>query len=237
MTQWRAAAWARVELDRPRLSVSFDDAPASAVERGAQILTEAGVRGTFYLSADFAGQKGPFGRFFAPGDVAALSRAGHEIGCHTRSHLDAAQASVGAVLLECDANAEALYRFGAPAPVSFAYPYGETSMSLKRRLSDRFSSARGIMPGVNAGWIDRMHLRACRLAPSSNGPPCGRWLRAAQRTRGWVIVFTHDVCGRPTKWGATPDCLKRLLDAAMELDLMIEPVGVVASRLWNRPAQ
>ena len=46
---------------RPMLSFTFDDAPLSAVQAGAQVLEARGVRGTYYVAAGLAGQEAPMG--------------------------------------------------------------------------------------------------------------------------------------------------------------------------------
>ena len=49
---------ARFALERPLLSVSFDDAPVSAVSAGAKTVEAAGARATYYISAGLAVVKG-----------------------------------------------------------------------------------------------------------------------------------------------------------------------------------
>ncbi|MFT4251820.1 MAG: polysaccharide deacetylase, partial [Caulobacter sp.] len=54
---------ARVKLERPMVSFSFDDAPATACEAGARVLEARGFRGTYYFAAGLTGRDGPMGRF------------------------------------------------------------------------------------------------------------------------------------------------------------------------------
>ena len=49
----------RMKLERPMVTFSFDDAPASAADAGARTLELRGIRGTWYFSAGLAGQDGP----------------------------------------------------------------------------------------------------------------------------------------------------------------------------------
>jgi peptidoglycan/xylan/chitin deacetylase (PgdA/CDA1 family) len=111
---------AKVALDRPMVSFSFDDAPATACEAGAKALETRGLRGTYYFAAGLAGRDGPMGRFATGADARRLHDAGHEIACHTFSHLDCGQSSSATTIADIDQNAESLAQWGTPDPVSFA---------------------------------------------------------------------------------------------------------------------
>jgi peptidoglycan/xylan/chitin deacetylase (PgdA/CDA1 family) len=101
---------------RPMISFTFDDAPATAVHAGAQALEARGLHGTFYVAAGLAGGEAPMGVCAGGDDYRRLAQAGHEIACHTFSHLDCGQATGPQALADVAANAEALAAWGAPAP-------------------------------------------------------------------------------------------------------------------------
>ena len=90
--------------DRPMVSFTFDDAPISAAETGAQLLEARGARGVFYVSAGLCGQEGPMGPYAQVTDYVALARRGHEIACHTFSHLDCGRATGAAARADVDQN-------------------------------------------------------------------------------------------------------------------------------------
>ena len=115
----------RMSLARPMISFTFDDAPASAAREGAAALELRGIRGTWYFSAGLAGQSGPMGVYAVEADARRLAQAGHEIACHTFSHLDCGQADARAITDDVERNAEALKAWGAGTAESFAYPYGD----------------------------------------------------------------------------------------------------------------
>jgi len=218
MTQWRRAAPLPGPPRRPIVSFTFDDFTRSAGDTGAAIVEAAGGHAAFYACTGMAGQVGPCGELFDERDVHALARAGHEIGAHTQSHLDCARASVADALGDIDRNLDVLRDMGLDREVTqFAYPFGETTLALKRRLVGKFSSARGILAGANRAGADRMQLRAFELdASDSSLARAARAIEQALRKPAWVIVFTHDVSEAQSDWGVAPRALQALARQARD---------------------
>src|SRR5262249_35873500 len=150
-------------LERPMLSICFDDFPSSAALVGAPLLERHGAQGSFYAAAGLEGEAGPCGAHFSWDDARTLVANGHEIGCHTHSHIDCARVANVDVLAECALNSSAFAAHGIAAPRTLAYPYGETQLAQKYALTSRFVAARGVLPGLNVGRVDMMQLRACPL--------------------------------------------------------------------------
>ena len=100
---------------RPMITFGFDDVPATAVSNGAAVLEDAGVRGTFYVCAGLEGQTGPMGAYGGASETERLLDAGHEVACHTFSHLDCGQAGAAAIAEDVRRNGEALAALGRPA--------------------------------------------------------------------------------------------------------------------------
>lgn len=225
LTQWRAARPVRLSFAQPVLSVCFDDFPHSAAMEGAPILESFGARGTFYASAGLARKPGPCGPGFIAGDLARLTKAGHEIGCHTYAHMDCARIDAYSALGDLARNRDALAGLGHHLDLeSLAYPYGETRASLKASLPPRIQCARGILGGLNQGRVDLMQLRANALFGADAQARMGRLLAQAVKRRAWLIVFTHDVADKPSPWGSTPEQLANLLAEAREAGFAMLPV-------------
>ena len=70
---------ARLDLGRPTVSFTFDDAPASAATAAA-ILERHEARGTYYLCAGLFDETGHMGRYINATEAADLAARGHEIG-------------------------------------------------------------------------------------------------------------------------------------------------------------
>lgn len=230
ITRWSARLLARHPLAviplQPIVSVSFDDFPQSAATVAAAALERRGWRGSFYASAGLAGTVNHLGRMFDAGDLVRLEEAGHEIGCHTFGHGDAAAMRAADVETDVERNAQALAKMGLRTPpVTFAFPYGEASVGAKRRLMRRFKALRSVRPGVNRGRADRALLRVAAMEGGSEG--IDRAIAAIQSLVArseWVVLYGHDVRDNPSLWGCTPAELERVLDAVSASGALVLPV-------------
>jgi peptidoglycan/xylan/chitin deacetylase (PgdA/CDA1 family) len=226
----RASRPVRLEFAEPILSVTFDDFPASAADLGARVLERHGARGTFYASLAMAHVAGPCGPGFAPTDIERLVAAGHEIGCHSSAHADCARRDIFSNLEDLSRNRNALMAMGAPAPRTHAYPYGETSIELKDNLPPRFLSARGIVPGLNAGAGDLAQLKAFPLFGAGGVARALSALNEGAKRKAWMVAFTHDIGDKPSPWGTTASDLETLLREAHKLGFLVLPVTSALGR-------
>lgn len=217
---------ARLGLQRPVISFTFDDAPDSAVLDGAAILEEAGVRGTYYICAGLYGQQGPMGRYADRDQIAALAARGHEIGCHTYGHLDCGRADAATIAAEADRNAAVLTAAGF-GPRHFAWPYGDVSTAGKQALQDRYGSMRALHPGLVRDGADLNQLPAVGVEGPEGEARARAWIDRAVAARAWLILYTHDVREGASPWGCTPGALRRLVAAAQARGADIRPVGAV----------
>ena len=204
----------RMALERPMITFSFDDAPASAADAGARTLELRGIRGTWYISAGLAGQDGPMGVYATAEDARRLAAAGHEIACHTFSHLDCGQAGARAIADDVERNAEVLKTWGAGPSESFAYPYGDVSTAAKRVLGGRYRTLRTVQAGLVEDGADANQLPSVGIEGPDGEAAALRWLDRAAQRKAWLILYTHDVAPSPSPWGCTPEALGHLADAA-----------------------
>ncbi len=210
----RVRPW-RVPDTAAVVSVSFDDIPASAASLGAAVLETVGVRGMFYCAGSLAGRTDHGAAMFNDGDLRRLQAAGHEIGCHTWSHLDCQRAGPDAMAADLDRNAAYLREHTGQAPQHFSYPFGLADVRAKRVAAQRFVTARGIRGGVNRGLADLAQLRANALYQRNDDVARLRTLIDQTATAGgWLILYTHDVSETPGPFGCTPDTLQSLLEMA-----------------------
>lgn len=200
--------------DRPMVSFAFDDAPLTAAKTGAAILESRGVRGCYFVSAGLAGTEAPMGVCAQADDYRALAAAGHEIACHTYSHLDCGQASGAQAAADVARNEQTLADWGLEPPRTFAYPYGDVGFGPKAALGERFALLRALHPGVIVQGSDLNQAPAVGIEGEDGEAIARRWLAAAKAQRGWLILFTHDVRPDPSPWGCTPQALERLVDEA-----------------------
>ncbi|MGE0742753.1 MAG: polysaccharide deacetylase family protein [Hyphomonadaceae bacterium] len=231
LTQWRAARPAKLSFAAPVLSVCFDDFPVSAAVNGAAILEKHSARGTFYAATGIMGSMSPSGRVFMPTDARRLAADGHEVGCHTSSHEDCARRSESDTLDDLAENYDAIARIGCREPArTLAYPYGETTLRLKRALPAQFSCARGVLPGLNVGAVDLAQLRAYPLFGRGAMKRAHAALARATASNAWMICFTHDLSNKPSPYGTRADDLDALLTAARAAGVEILPVAQALER-------
>jgi peptidoglycan/xylan/chitin deacetylase (PgdA/CDA1 family) len=218
VVQWRKACHAIVAPDRPVVTFTFDDFPKSALN-GADIIEAHGGRAGFYACTSMMGQRSPvMGEMFDADTLAELRDRGHEVGAHTHSHVDCACARLEQVERDIGENLVTLAEAGHDQTVSaFAFPYGETSYHAKRWVGDVFATGRGILPGVNAGDVDRSQLRAVELGDSAwHRKRALAALKTCIDTKGWIFFFTHDVGTNPTRYGAPADLIEELTVRALD---------------------
>jgi len=213
------------------ISFSFDDAPASATQTGARILEERGMRGSYYIAAALAGTDAPTGRMADRDDVARLAEAGHEIGCHTYTHLDCGQACVASAVEDVALNAQTLAAWGLPQPTTFAYPYGDVAPATKKVLAGRFSLLRALHPGLVTAGTDLNQAPSVPVDAASDEVNALAWINRAAGRKAWLIFCLHDVAQRPSEWGCTPHTLALLADAALTAGFEAVTVAEGARRL------
>ena len=201
---------------RPMVTFAFDDAPASATTAGAEVLEQHGVRGVYYFCAGLAGEQGHMGRFADRDDMHRVARAGHEIGCHTYSHLDCGKADGAAASADIDHNIGILRSWGvADQLTTFAYPYGDVGFPTKREVARRFQLSRALHHGLIREGSDLNQAPAVGIEGDQGETVARHWLEQAAASSSWLILYTHGVEDRPTPFGCSRDTLARLVDEAL----------------------
>lgn len=219
--------------DERYVSFSFDDMPRSATTAGARILEDHGVRGTYYAAMSFLRESPGADEGFSREDLLRITAAGHELGCHTYSHLDCLPARAPHILADVARNAAAV-RAAVPGVelTSFAFPFGRLMPFHKDLLGARFSSLRSIFPGIHQQSVDLRLLYGNKLY--SGGAFVDVALSLIDRVGregGWAVFFTHDVSDFPTPFGTTPHDLERVVRHALQRDTKVLPVGEIVAQM------
>jgi peptidoglycan/xylan/chitin deacetylase (PgdA/CDA1 family) len=214
---------------RPLVSFAFDDVPASAFVHGAPVLESLGVRGTYYVAGGLCGTVDDDRLIVSAAECAELHRRGHEIGCHTFSHVDLRSVSEAELYADLDRN-RAFFASVAPGLRldNFAYPFGSASLMRKLQIQRRFVTCRGVTEVINAGSIDLGMLKAVGLIDFAKVASA---VDEARRRNGWLILFTHDVAPAPTAIGCTPALLRAAVERALEAGCEVVTVREAARRI------
>jgi len=210
----------------PLISFTFDDFPKSALRVGGSMLIQAGVRGTFYVAMGQVDRQSSVGAIFSPGDLRQLAEAGHEIGCHTYSHLSCYQARDGQASKECLRNQQELSSVLASYHMrNFAFPYGHATLQTKRELSEQYESCRTTRIGINQGLVDLAYLRANGLYSKYPLDEVRKLIWRNLEHPGWLIFYTHDIDPAPSEFGCTPDYFHAVLMEAISSSAKIVTVA------------
>jgi len=210
----------------PLVSFTFDDVPESAFKNGAAVLEDRGVRGTFYIATGICGTADTHWRVISEDQVRALHENGHEIGCHTFSHLPVEQLDARTMDEECRQNQNRLERLCPGLTLTnFCYPFGRASLPRKLQLQGRFDSCRGVYEGINAGTADLGMLRVIELYDRTLTPnKLERVLRQTRDRNGWLIFATHDVAEMPSWIGCSPKLLRNTVEAVQAAGMPCLPI-------------
>lgn len=212
---------------QPMISFSFDDFPRSALHTAGQILKRRGLAGTYYTSLGLMGQVTPTGEAFQAEDLEYLVKQGHELGCHTFAHCHAWETKPRRFETSIIENRQALKRLLPSAGFqSLSYPISCPRPGTKRRAAKYFAGCRSGGQTFNHGTIDLNHLAAYFLEQSRDKPEAIKEMidRNCQ-AGGWLILATHDVCDRPTRFGCTVDLFEKVVSDAVASGAVVLPVA------------
>lgn len=226
-----------LQADAGVVSFTFDDAPASACEAGAHALEHNGVRGTFYIAGGLTGQLEEGKPCHTREHLQTLLANGHELGCHSYSHVRCDNLSADALEQELDRNAAFLAELGVDIDaLNFAYPFGAYAYNAKRICSKRFRSSRVTGGGMHADHADLNALKTHRLYDLPvDAEDFETLLARTARSKGWLIVNTHDVESPPSRYGYTPERLEHAVAAALAAGCKVLPVNA-AIDYWQQNA-
>lgn len=113
----------RVNVPGNYVALTFDDGPhATLTPKALQILNRHGAKGTFFVLGKNVRRN--------PSIVAAAAAGGHEIGCHTWSHIQMTAKSQATVKNEVQKTVDAIRSATGVAPKVMRPPYGSINSSL-----------------------------------------------------------------------------------------------------------
>ena len=220
--------------ERRLLSLSFDDAPASAFHAGGEILREKAAPATYFVCAGLDGLGGPMGAYGTHADMLAAHAAGHEIACHTYSHMDVGAAADEDVEADLDRNTAMLWSWGLPRPTTFAYPFGDVGFASKALATRRFHLARALHHGLLHAGSDLAQAPAVGVEGDGGEALAHQWLgRLAEASEGWLILFSHAVTDQASPFGMSKAALAGIVDEARDRGFEIVTVAEGARRMGS----
>ena len=213
------------------VSFTFDDFSSSAVENGARLLENHSMKGTFYASLGLMDAQPEEDKLFSKTQLLGLCRNGHEIGCHTYDHYNCLYTQADLIRKSCLKNKKELEDLIDSQVCSFAYPYGDFSLSNKRTVGNIYQSSRSIKAGLNQSHMDLMALKAVALYQKRSEESIFNWFEKLNQSGGWLIYYTHDVKNNPSEFGCTPELFQKVLDECIERNFPVMSVKDVLKKI------
>jgi peptidoglycan/xylan/chitin deacetylase (PgdA/CDA1 family) len=215
----------------PMVSFCFDDFPRTAYTEAKSILDAFGVRATYYAAPALMNTRNELGDQFTQSDLEELLVDGHELACHTFSHISCRKVLLSEFEHDVHKGRRWLHELTGHQPLNFAYPFGHVTISAKKRIGAQMQSCRGISHGINEPVSDLNLLRANSLYGGIESfPAIDSLLRAVEERGGWLIFYTHDVRQNPSGFGCTPALLEKAVSCAVRRGLRVAPVQSVIAK-------
>jgi peptidoglycan/xylan/chitin deacetylase (PgdA/CDA1 family) len=227
------------EGKRAAISLTFDDARPSQVDKGLPILDACGVKATFYVSP-----RNVLTRLDAWKEAAA---GGHEIGNHTVSHpctgnfkwsreTALEDYTLGSMASEIDEASEVIERLLGVKPASFAYPCGQKFVgrgtnvkSYVPMVAERFVVGRGAFDevGNDPAFCDLAHVAGIQL-DGLDFEHARRLVDLAREEGRWLVFFGHEI-GQAAHQTTSAQTLEALCQYAREpgSELWIDTVEAI----------
>jgi peptidoglycan/xylan/chitin deacetylase (PgdA/CDA1 family) len=211
-------------LQRPLVSITFDDIWKSVITEGMAALDQRGWKGSFYITRKFAESlQNP--EYAKTSDVQKLIQSGHEIGAHGDIHSQMSTLSDEDIHGELNATYNYLKSLGQ-VPEGIAYPFGDFAENVERETQRFHSYARTSLVGLNDKGVNRYRLRIVPVTDSSDTATLKRWVDFAKQSNTWVIFLFHDLSDNPEKFEYTTSLqqYKEVLDHIEAQKLTVLPV-------------
>jgi peptidoglycan/xylan/chitin deacetylase (PgdA/CDA1 family) len=157
---------------------------------------------------------------------------GHEIGYHTKSHLNLLKVSRQVFFEETLGGTETFRRRGMPLK-SFAYPYGFFEPWMDEVLGENFPIRRGFGATcwiysaytIKSGYISSKSIDNIQYKSDAEFEADISAMLTAIKSGGGILPLTTHTVAAEADWGISPGRLEYLLKTAAELGLQFYRYG------------
>ena len=220
------------QLKETIISFGFDDCPLSAIETAIPMLEAEGWRSTIYVACGLCDTTNHVGLHMSMSDILETHKRGHEIADHTFSHLSSHDVTLDEYIADIEKNQEALKALGLPPSRHFAYPFGHVNPRIKRALTSKFKTLRGVVRS-RFSKQDAHLLNAVRIYSGADLSEALQKIKSAKTTPQWLNFYTHDVRENPSHFGCTPTEFKKIVSAVKEAGLRVMTVDDAYRTLYQ----
>ena len=187
------------DFDKGKVSLSFDDGLKSVFENAMPILNDRGLKTTQYinsgpaLGATLCGGS-CYTNFMSFENILALFGGGHDIGAHTRSHINLTNASTTEIFRSeiYGDRLDILNRLMLPVN-SLAYPYGASSEAVVDELKTAGYTAARLVDNtqLNTTSTNPFALFGRQVLSNTSTSTVKAWIDEAATNKQWLILVFH----------------------------------------------
>ena len=228
------------------VSITFDDGLKCQISKAYPILTQKGLKATFYIISSFITE--PSGGYYMDvNDVLTLASGGQEIGSHTVTHPYLSSITHNQRVSELSQSQSALKQLTRQKVNTIAYPYGDYHNSDVMNVAENYYIAGRT---VDSGILDSSSPTSSEFYRLYSGGPHDHygsgddnaiaglkyWTDRAVADQKWYIETLH---GIDTNYDfISSQAFAAHLDylVANEPNLWVAPVGAVSEYIYERNA-
>lgn len=196
-------------LNRPLVSLTFDDGWTSIHDNGLPIMKAHGVVSTQYLVSSFLDSESDY---MTTAQVRDFIAAGHQVASHTVTHPDLTALSGSQLTTELNGSKNKLSRsFGTIS--DFASPYGAYNASVITAIKKYYRSHRSVDFGYNGRDFDVYNIKVQNIESTTTLADVTHWVAMAQATGTWLVLVYHQVDASGDQYSVTPTNLDAQIGA------------------------
>jgi peptidoglycan/xylan/chitin deacetylase (PgdA/CDA1 family) len=191
------------------VTISIDDGWRSTYDNAFPILDAVGFKTTNYIITGRLNHP----EFLGASEILSLEARGHEIGAHTRGHLELTKLPEEQAKFEVMISKQDLLRAGVRSVRSFAYPFGAYNNRLVQAVREAgYTSARTTDKGFDNTQTDPFVLRYQELGGSTSLAQVKSWVDETITTRQWLILLAHHIDGTVSDFSITPQFFQEVVN-------------------------
>lgn len=199
------------KFDRGYVSINFDDGWRSMYDTALPILDEAGFKSTQFIVT--GRMKEGFASFVKVNEILDMQRRGHEIGAHTRNHVDLTTLSSTEAWNEINGSRQDLFDIGASPVNFFAYPFGAYNSQVIELVKNAgFAAARSSNGGQNLKTENIFTLRRQPMVVMTTLQEVKDSIDKAINDKTWLILLFHEVNNSGREYSVTPELFQQIVD-------------------------
>jgi peptidoglycan/xylan/chitin deacetylase (PgdA/CDA1 family) len=171
-------------------SLTFDDGRIGQYTNARPLLNATGTKATFFIISDALtwGSSN-----MSASQVRDLVSDGHEIGNHTKTHVDLTRLTQAGVEAEFAGSNSAIQSAVGVTPTTCAYPFGLSNSTVQTVAAAHFRGCRGTSGGVNAAGQNRYDLRTYYVTTSTTAAQVRDAAASAKASNAWIVFVFHGV--------------------------------------------